>query len=350
MTFPSTQLNQDLQSLLPSLAADLKGWEGQNLLITGGTGFFGKWLLEMLHFARRSGTFQLGKIFVLSRNPEVFIQRYPHLQDFEFLEGDIRDFKFPQEKITGLIHGATSASAQLNAQFPEEMYEIILEGTRRALSCAQASPGCRFLMISSGAVYGKKTLNEGFSKEEEFDFHPQSKLNDAYADGKREAEKMAVISELGQSAVIARCFAFVGPYLPLQEHFAIGNFISNVLKGEEIVIQGDGSPRRTYLYPTELITGLFAVFTRGKRNLAYNIGSDAVVSIREVAEAVSRIGVALGLKEVPIKVLQAVSPGVSPPCYAPNIQRGRNELGLSPKINLDEAIRRTLKYHLEKKG
>ncbi|MFM8269738.1 MAG: NAD-dependent epimerase/dehydratase family protein [Pseudomonadota bacterium] len=339
----------DLEEIFPQMAQDLRVWEGQNLLITGGTGFFGKWFLEAFRFARESKQIGFGRVHVLSRDPESFISQFPHLQDFDFIQGDIRSFKFPKMKIHGLIHGATTASARLNSENPNEMFDTIVEGTRRALMCAKESPGCRFLMISSGAVYGKKSLTDGLSKEEDFNFLEQRKIGDAYADGKREAERMVATQECGQSAVIARCFAFVGPYLPLREHFAVGNFIANALDGKEMLVKGDGTPRRTYLYPSDLVQWLFAIFGRGKQNRPYNVGSDVLVSIEEIARTVNEAAVTLGLKEVPIKILQKAGKNCEITCYAPNIQRAQKELELTCKISLGEAVKRTLKYHLEKK-
>lgn len=344
----SNQITKDLEELLSRSASDLRSWEEKNLLITGGTGFFGKWLLETFRFARETGQMRFGHIYVLSRNPDSFIRDFPHLKDFDFVQGDIRSFKFPNKKIHGLIHGATSASAKLNSEEPQEMYDTIVEGTRRAIQCAKDSPGCRFLMLSSGAVYGKRHLNDGLSNEEEFNFSDHAKLGDAYADGKREAERLTVSPEFNGSAVIARCFAFVGPYLPLREHFAIGNFISNVLEGEEILIKGDGSPRRTYLYASELVGWLLALFSRGKQNQPYNVGSKNLVSIEEVAKLVCEEASKQGLKQVSIKILEKATAGAQVPCYAPSIQRVESELGLRCKISLGEAIGRTIKYHLEK--
>jgi dTDP-glucose 4,6-dehydratase len=345
----SNQITKDLKELLLISGPDLRVWEKQNLLITGGTGFFGKWLLETLQFARETGRIRFGHIFVLSRDPDSFTKSYPHLQNFEFIQGDVRSFKFPNKKIHGLIHGATSASAKLNSENPQEMFDTIVEGTRRSILCAKESPGCRFLMLSSGAVYGKKNLGDGPSGEEDFNCSDRSKLNDAYADGKREAERLTVSQDFNGSTVIARCFAFVGPYLPLREHFAIGNFIANVLDGEEIVIKGDGSPRRTYLYPSELVSWLFAVFSRGQQNRPYNVGAKTIVSIEEVATLVSKEAVKQDLNQVPIRILQKPKDLGSVPCYAPNTERAEIELGLRCKISLEDAIGRTVKYHLEKR-
>lgn len=349
MKAQSHRILKDLEELSVWTEPHFRLWENQNLFITGGTGFFGKWLLEVLRFYREKRKIQFGNIYVLSRNPEAFIRSYPNLQQFDFIEGDIRDFSFPQKRIHGFIHGATAASVQLNLEAPKEMYDTIVEGTRRALLCARESRSSRFLMISSGAVYGKKTLVDGLSKEEDYIIGGGGDtLGDAYSDGKREAERLVAAAESGNfSAVIARCFAFVGPHLPLDTHFAAGNFISDCLAGREIVIKGDGQPRRTYLYPSDLIGWLFVVFALGKKNQPYNVGSDRMVSILETARLVQQGGLSLGLPEVSIRVLQKSEDGKPVPIYAPSIERAQNELGLQVRVDLRNAVRRTIEYHLE---
>ena len=341
------QIRNDLNELFKLIQPDLTQWEGKNLLITGGTGFFGKWFLEALSFFQEKTQTRLGRIYVLSRNPNEFIRNYPHLQNFDFIQGDIRSFNFPNSKIHGIIHGATAASAKLNTDSPQEMYETIVEGTRRALLCAKESPNCRFLMISSGAVYGKKKLSDGPSKEEDFVFSDQAILGDAYADGKRKAEALAASNEFSQSAAIARCFAFVGPYLPLKLHFAVGNFIADCLAGNPIIIKGDGTPLRTYLYPTDLISWLLAVFSRGEKNRSYNVGSDVMISIEQLANLVQKEAMQMGLSDNSVKVRQTPKPNEAPACYAPTVQRAVKELGLNITVDLRDSIRRTIRHHLE---
>jgi dTDP-glucose 4,6-dehydratase len=143
--------------------------------------------------------------------------------------------------------------------------------------------------------------------------------------------------------VIARCFAFVGPHLPLDAHFAIGNFIRDAMAGRAIEIQGDGSPLRSYLYMSDLAAWLWTMLVRGAAGRAYNVGSDEAVSIRGLAE---RVADALR-PGLPIRVGREAEPGAETVTYVPDISRARSELGLAVTVGLEEAIRRTAQWYFE---
>lgn len=301
--------------------------EIRRLFITGGTGFFGK---SMLDYRLRHPEWPWAKAewVVLSRSPEQFKTANPALASqpgILFVAGDVRDFAFPEGHFDAIIHAATSAVATMS---DDEMTSVILDGTKHVTEFAMAA-GCRkVLFTSSGAVYGPRTA----PASEEDDCRPVT----AYGKGKLEAEKILIESEL--EAKIARCFAFVGPHLNRNIHYAIGNFIQNCLDGNPIVINGDGTPLRSYLYADDLVEWLFAILQRGESGRPYNVGSDHAVSIRELAEAVRKV---MGSNS-DIIVKGAPKVGEEPSVYVPSIERARSELGLEVKVSLEDAIRFSL--------
>ena len=298
--------------------------EIRRLFITGGTGFFGK---SMLDYRLRHPEWPWAKAewVVLSRAPEHFKFASPALANqpgISFVAGDVRDFTFPEGRFDAIFHAATSAVTTMS---DDEMTSVILDGTRHVVEFAKVA-GCRkVLFTSSGAVYGPRTA----PANEEDDCRPFT----AYGKGKLEAEKILI--ESGLEAKIARCFAFVGPHLNRGIHFAIGNFIQNCLDGKPIVINGDGTPLRSYLYADDLVEWLFAILERGESGRPYNVGSDRSVSIRELAETVRAV---LDSKSE-IVVKGTPVPGAKPSVYVPNIDRARNELGLNVKVALEDSIR-----------
>ena len=296
----------------------------KRLFITGGTGFFGKSMLDY-RFRHPEWKWAKAEWFVLSRSPDRFVASYPKLANqvgVSFVAGDVRDFAFPEGRFDAIVHAATSAVTTLS---DEEMTSVIVDGARRVVDFAKAADCKALLFTSSGAVYGPRA---SLSCEED-NCVPAT----AYGKGKMSAERLLVDS--GLDVKIARCFAFVGQYLNRGIQYAIGNFMQNCIDGRSIVINGDGTPLRSYLYADDLVEWLFAILERGGNGRPYNVGSDRVISIRELAETVRTV---LGSKSE-IVVKGAPVPGAKPSVYVPNIDRARNELGLEVKMALEDSIR-----------
>ena len=296
----------------------------KRLFITGGTGFFGK---SMLDYRLRHPEWEWANAewVVLSRSPERFVAGCPRLATqvgVSFIAGDVRDFAFPRGRFDAIIHAATSAVTTLS---DNEMTSVIMGGARRIAEFAKTAGSSTVLFTSSGAVYGPQLAPVA----ETLPCAPVT----AYGKGKLAAEQL--FADSGLDVKIARCFAFVGPYLNRKIHFAIGNFMQNCIDGKPIVINGDGTPLRSYLYADDLVEWLFAILERGENGRPYNVGSDHAISIRELAETVCRV---LGSKSE-IIVKGASTPGSKPLVYVPVIDGARRELRLEVSVLLEDAIK-----------
>ncbi len=335
---------QDLDHILEHTKALWEDLRDKKVFITGGTGFLGKWLLES--FAWANDQLKLNaQMLVLSRNPNSFKAKYPHLAQVSgvmFHQGDVRDFEFPQEQFDFIIHAATDASAQLNAENSLLMVNTVVEGTRRTLELARHCGAKRFLLISSGAVYGKQPPELSHIPEDYSGAPDSTQAVSAYGEAKRLAELLCAIyqKEYKLETTIARCFAFVGPYLSLDIHYAVGNFIRDGLAGGSIYVTGDGTPYRSYFYAADLTVWLWVLLFRGEPGEAYNVGSDEAITIRDLAYQV-----AASFSNSP-KVVIAKNPDPGRPAerYVPSIKKAR-DLGLNSWINLTEALHRTIKFN-----
>ena len=336
------------QEDLDHVLAHTRGlWEearGQAFFITGGTGFFGMWLLES--FAHINDALGLGmRATVLTRDPARFAAKAPHLADradLSFLAGDVRSFAFPGGAFPYVIHAATETSSKQGDEAQQELLDAIIGGTRRTLDFAAQAGTKKFLLTSSGAVYGRQP-GELTHVPESYAGAPDPLLPaSAYGEGKRISEHMCAVHarRFGYETKIARCFAFVGPHLPLDAHFAIGNFIRDAMRGGPIQIGGDGTPCRSYLYASDLVVWLWTILFRGPGGCAYNVGSGESLSIREAAEAT---GAALGLKDS-VRVARAATPGQAPSRYVPEVAKARCDLGLEVLIDLTTSVQKTVQW------
>jgi nucleoside-diphosphate-sugar epimerase len=339
----------DLEHVRLGVAALWPELKGARIFITGGTGFFGRWLIESLLAA--SERHELGvRLVALSRNPGAFLDAAPHLagSGIEWVTGSVATLE--PEVLAGLgfdmvIHLATEADMQATQANPQAAVGVITDGTRRVLNVAARSGARRFLFTSSGAVYGPQP-GDMAKIPETYPGTPDPQDKEcAYAlpgEAKRQAEALCVrhAKEEGLGAVIARCFTFAGPGLPTGGKFAFGNFMRDGLIGGPIIVRGDGATVRSYLYAADLAVWLWTLLLRGTPGRAYNVGSEKPVTLRELAETISRELGAPG-----VNVLQQPEPGRAPDRYVPSTKRCRDELGLSESFGLPEMVLRTAAWH-----
>jgi len=341
-------LAADLDHILAHTAEVWPALRGARIFITGGTGFFGCWLLES--FAWANDRLRLGaKAVVLSRDAAAFRQKAPHLAGhpaIQFHAGDVRTFDFLPGRFSHVIHAATDSSTGLSERDPLDMFDSIVTGTRHVLDFAVIAGARRFLLTSSGAVYGKQPPEMTHVPETHLGAPNTMDPRSAYAEGKRAAELLCAIyhQRHGLETTIARGFAFVGPYLPLDVHFAIGNFIRDRLTGGPIRVQGDGTPYRSYLYAADLAIWLWTILLRGRPCFPYNVGSDHDLTIAQVAQVVAESGVGVSSGRTPVHVALQPKPDAPAQRYVPDVHRAPTELRLVEPIALPDAVEKTIAW------
>jgi len=316
---------------------------GARLLVTGGTGFFGRWLLWSLKAANaRLGT--RARAVVLTRSPAAFRRAVPGLAEDPALTlwpGDVRTCRLPPGAFSHVIHAATDTSVAAAAD-PYRLMDTVVEGTRRVLDLGLRAGAEAFLLTSSGAVYGPQPPDLERVPESYGGAPDPLDPEATYGHAKRLAEQLCVLHHQrhGLNTKVARCFAFVGPYLPLDGHFAIGNFIRDALDSDAVRVRGDGTPVRSYLYAADLAAWLWTILVQGTPGTAYNVGSDRPLS---VADAARLVGATLA-PDKPVIVAGEATPGPRAR-YVPSIERARRELGLDAWTDLATAVRRTADWH-----
>ncbi len=345
-TMPNRPLPaDDLRHILQQTRDLVTELRGSRIFLTGGTGFFGHWLLESLLHANHELGLDLHAT-VLTRDAARFRRRSPHITDnaaIHLLEGDSQTFPFPGERHTHVVHAATDSGGQQTQQPAHALAESILAGTRRTLEFALSTGAQRFLYTSTGAIYGRSSATERHIAETSKAGPDPLLLQSSYDEAKRMSEHLCVAYTHGTAteAVIARPFAFVGPHLPIDQHFAIGNFIGAAITDWPIEIKGDGTPLRSWLYMADLAVWLWTLLLRGERNRAYNVGSETATSIADAA----RLTAETLRPGLPVTIVGAPQVDAPMNSYVPSTARARRELGLRETIDLPEALRRTAAWH-----
>ena len=317
-----------------------------NLLVIGGSGFFGKSILD----SYRRGLlnhFGITAITVMARNANKLLDEAPELLDgsVSLLNDDITNCtSVPIADI--VIHAAASTDEKNYIARAQEERANIQAGIYNF--CKLAPHFCKdaqIIYVSSGAAYGQQPASME-QVAEEFALGSIDQLASQkrdYAAAKRDGE-MAIL-ELGQQGLnvsIARCFAFVGPYLPLDQHFAIGNFIRDGMRGDLITVNAKSAVYRSYLHADDLVQWLMRIGQMATTACPiFNVGSDEVISIQDLAKKIATyFQVDLQLPQIQ---------GLSVDRYIPSIEKARL-IGCQIEYPLDKAIEVTVTALLKKQA
>lgn len=314
-----------------------------SFFLTGGTGFFGKWLLESLIYIKTFEAINF-KITVLSRNPENFLRLHPHIASQKWIywiKGEINSFEYPNEEINYIIHAAADTNRTGDPALSRIQLLDVINGTNHIVGLAQHSNCNNILFTSSGAVYSSNAIQRGMIHESEKSeiSIPSSGITYGLSKLVSEHQLSLFAEESGCNITIARCFAFIGPGLSMNGNYAIGNFLRDGMSGRTIKLHSDGNVIRSYLYASDLTIWLLTMLFKAKGFQLYNVGSSTPITILELAKKIAdkynvKIETSPNYQE---KSLQSA--------YYPDVTRARSELGLSETIGIDQAIEKTVKWH-----
>lgn len=341
----STIVREDLERVLRTIPEQIQDLVSSDLVITGATGFVGKWLAgTWLIGAQEFGG--RGRLFLTARNPKIILETYDELRGNPRVmlhSSDIRHLEIPKH-FAGctLIHGATAASEQLNLQEPDEMIDVVVHGTKKVLAECRRLQAKKFVFLSSGAVYGHRRVGEEPCSEDDRTGPELSDSRNAYHEAKRLAELLTSIEreELGIEALSLRLFTFVGPYLPLDRHFAVGIFIRQALQDRVIRVESGGGSVRSYQYGADLVRDIVYCTTNDMKFSTYNVGSPDSISIKDLADLVAmKVG-----DDVRVEILGEDDPRTTS-AYVPSTTRLSKECPYTDTIDLSQGVVRTASFN-----
>ena len=339
-------IRRDCSEILAIGYRSLEALRGSSVLVTGGTGFLGAWLAEMIAVLNDKYNFGT-KLYLLSTHASTFGDKAPHLalrNDVDLIERDVRYIVEIPEDVNFIIHAASSPDSRLHASDPIKVIDVTVNGTLAVLTAAARLPKLKkVLNISSGLVYGSQPWElEGIPESFWGSLDPSS-VGSVYAEAKRCAETVcaAGANEHRLPIVNARPFAYIGPYQLLDKPWAINNFLRDALLGGPIRILGDSKTVRSYLYASDMTFWLLRVLVDGKVGQNFNIGSPHGVTLLELAETIASVSA----DRIEIKLPLSQEKARPKTRFVPDTSLVESSLGLTATVDLNKAISRTLAWN-----
>lgn len=313
----------------------------RTLAVIGGTGFFGKSVLD----AFRRGLLApwgIERVIALSRRPEKLAHDHPDLigEGVKLFALDIAAADAVLPRADYVIHAANTTDARAYATDPARERAAILAAADRFVARAAIDcPAARIVYTSSGAVYGQQPADI-VALEEDAPFTGAAGMVEYkrdYAEAKRSAEE--TIAAYGRShgarVAVARCFAFVGAYLPRDQHFAVGNFLADGVAGRPVRVNARYPVIRSYMHADDLVRWLMTIADAATADCPiYNVGSDQGVDMTDLAARVA------ARYNVPVDLQPRTNAPVDR--YVPSIKRAAHDLGLVLNMDLDHALDATI--------
>jgi len=326
-----------------SLDESIKIQELKNseILVSGGTGFFGKWIVEIVTYLNDNLNFNI-KLYLVARNNSKHINKIIEgRKDIVFIKNDIRNLREVPSTIEYIIHAAATPDNSIHMSNPIEVMDTISQGTKQILEIALGLDNVKkILNISSGQVYG--ILSSNMISEKNIGILDTNSINSIYPEAKRYSETLSIAykSLYKLPVVQVRPFSFVGPYIGLEKPWAINNFIKDAIKFKKIRILGNGKPIRSYMYPTDMAWWLLNMLVDSKNGVVYNLGSSEGISLEKLALKIkAKVGI-----DIDIEILHMND---NSSIFIPDESLVKDKLNLDIKVGIDEALDKTIDWVLK---
>ena len=334
-----SRIIKDIDEIFKLIGEDWDILKNSNILISGGTGLFGRSIIVSMIHANNLKNLNL-KIYLISRdeNPQ---HHFDIIKDhhgiIRYIKSDIRDFTSKDLNINYIIHAATNSNSEFIKNNPDITLDTIVNGTKKLLQFSLTQKKLKsFLFISSGAVNSaNKIHNTPISETDIYSLDPNDKLF-SYSSGKKTAEKYLLEYHQKHNIPIKilRGFTFIGPQINLNQKLALTYLMNCFLKNEDIIILNPEC-KRSYMYTSDLVNWIIKVMLYAKSGTIYNLGSDEEISIIDLAKKILKYNDKIKLIE---------NESISNDYYVPDLKSIKKELGLEITVSLDESINRLVNY------
>jgi UDP-glucuronate decarboxylase len=354
-------VQHDLDAICTDAADELRALAGHAVLITGGAGFLGYYLVQaMTHFNRKSEGRDPIRVTVwdnFSRGVPAWLTALADARRVTLRKQDLRE---PLPPDTGdfawIIHAASIASPIYYRKDPIGTMDGNINGLRNLLDYFHrrkqaGKDALGFLFFSSSEIYGDPDPANIPTREDYRGLVSCTGPRACYDEAKRYGETLCVnfFRQHGLPTKCARPFNNYGPGLKITDGRVLPDFCRDVLAGRDIVMLSDGSATRTFCYSSDSVTGYVKTLVKGHGGEGYNIGTEVPeISMKDLAGKVAALG--RELFGYGGKVITQASKDKdylidNPNRRCPVIEKARTHLGYEPKVPLDDGLRRTLIWY-----
>lgn len=344
-------IEQDAQSVIRLVGKRMENLAGKTVVITGANGVVGSYLVQILHAFNNLTALRPSHIIAITHHPVSPASRLGHLlgkADISFVSGDVtRPFKLPFRP-DYIIHSASYASPKLYLVKPIETMEANSIGTKEMLELAKRSHAQNMLFISSGSVYGDSRDGEGPFTEKHCGHVSPLEERAVYSESKRFGETLCMVYAkwFGVHTTIARLSNMFGPGFALDDGRAIPDFFNQALNNNTIQINGDPRTTRGYIYISDAVAGLLAILLDGVSGEAYNIANEKSLSIKKIAEKISRLFPSCRVEVKGDNTKKYLASGFMH--TAVSAEKLHTTLNWKPVVDIDEGLKRLYFWYKEK--
>jgi len=337
-------IDEDVRRILSS-NVDWFSFDNATILITGGSGLLGSYIVDtLMAISIICPGHGPKKVLVVSRNSDrskdVF-SNYRHRDDLGFIANDVCNKLDIEGPVEYIIHAASPASPNQYSRYPAEVLDANITGTRELLELARIKNSKSFMFLSSGEVYGG--VDKIPTKESDYGYIDLLNIRTCYAEGKRAGEALCVAwhNQYGVPTKIVRPFHTYGPRMKIGDGRVFADFVENILSSNDIVLHSDGASTRAFCYISDAIAGFFTVLLNGELATAYNIGSSKEISISDLA---NRLKIEFSERDISVVYKQQndsnyLKSPIDRAC--PDISLAKR-IGWSPSISIEEGFRRVI--------
>ncbi len=334
-------LNNDIQTIFLNTKRIAKSLEGKTILITGGNGFLGKYLVEIFS---KYNEFFTKKIKLIVYDINLKNNSYKKKNNIRYIKKDVSDKIIIKKKIDIILHAAGIASPYYYRKKPINTLDVAINGTKNCLEIAKKN-NSKFIFFSSSEIYGDPDAKNVPTKESYRGNVSTLGPRACYDESKRLGETLCYIynNYYKIHTNIIRPFNIYGPGMGQYDYRIFPNFISNILNNKKIRIYGSGKQTRTYCYVTDAIEGFIRVICLGKSGEAYNIGNNKPeVSVKNIYQVLKKIYKG---KVNAVTVSHPKSyPNDEPQRRCPDLNKSIKHLGYIPKIKLTVGLQKYLDW------